>query len=113
MKLLVSLLTFSIALGMLPLEAQNCRNRQNAAMQRALAEKRKKDQEKKAARDRVNKAVDEFLNEFDNNGDGSVTEQEYVTVSSNAKEAAATFKEFNKNRDRYLSKTEVKDLLGL
>ena len=112
MKIIASILAFSLALGFLPAEAQN-RGRNNDAARRAMAEKRKKDQEKKAERERVNKEIDAFLKDHDKNGDGSVSLEEYVASSSNAKEAEETFKQFNKNRDRYLSKTEIKELLGL
>jgi membrane protein involved in colicin uptake len=112
MKKISYFLACLILLSSLPAEAQNRRNR-NGAAQRAMAEKRKQEAAEKAKRDKINQAIDDFLKDHDRNKDKSVTLEEFTSASSNAKEAEQKFKQFNKNNDRYLSKKEIQELLGL
>jgi len=96
----------------LPAEAQNRRNR-NGAAQKAMAEKRKQEAAEKAKRDKINEAIDDFLKDHDRNKDKSVTLEEFTGSSGDAKDAESKFQQFNKNGDRYLSKKEIQELLGL
>lgn len=95
----------------MPAEAQ--RNNQNQAAQRARAEKEKQRKEEKAKRERINSAIEDLLDGRDKNKDKSLTLEEYLSGESDAKSGEENFKEHNKNRDRYLSRTEMQELLGL
>ncbi|MFM2220310.1 MAG: hypothetical protein RLZZ553_58 [Verrucomicrobiota bacterium] len=111
MKKILYFLTCFALLGTLPVAAQ--RNRNNQALQRAIAEKKKKEAAEKAKRDKINGAIDDFLKDHDRNKDGSVTLEEFTTGSAEGKGAEDKFAQFNKNRDRYLSKKEIQEMLGL
>lgn len=73
------------------------------------AEKAKKDAEK----DRKRKGVDDFLAQKDKNSDRIVTKPEYLDGVADAEAAGKKFDQFNKNKDRALSKSEIEALLGL
>ncbi len=110
MKKTFYLLTCFLLLGSLPVMAQ--RNR-NQAMQKAMAAKRKQEAAEKAKRDKISSAIDDFLEDHDRNKDGSVTLEEFSGSSTDVSGAADKFSQFNKNRDRYLSKKEIQEMLGL
>ncbi len=80
--------------------------------EKAKQEEAKKKKEKEE-RDRKRDAVKEFLDKKDGNNDGSLTLDEYLVGESSAEEATKRFNEYNKNGDRYLSKKEIEELLGL
>ena len=111
MKKFVYLLALFVFVGAMPAEAQ--RNNQNQAAQRARAEKEKQRKEEKAKRERINSAIEDLLDGRDKNKDKSLTLEEYLSGESDAKSGEENFKEHNKNRDRYLSRTEMQELLGL
>ncbi|MFM2171153.1 MAG: hypothetical protein RI957_1382 [Verrucomicrobiota bacterium] len=113
MKKTFYLLTCFLLLGSLPVAAQRNRNRNNQALQRAMAEKRKQEAAEKAKRDKIDDAIDGFLKDHDRNKDGSVTLDEFSAGSPEGKGAEEKFAQFNKNRDRYLSKKEIQEMLGL
>lgn len=112
MKKILYFFTCFALLGSLPLAAQRNRNRNNQALQRAIAEKKKKEAAEKAKRDKINGAIDDFLKDHDRNKDGSVTLEEF-SGSAAGNDAESKFAQYNKNRDRYLSKKEIQELLGL
>lgn len=58
------------------------------------------------------KAIDDRLTARDGNKDGSLTKDEFLTAESDKKSAAEKFDKFNKNGDRYLSKSELATMLG-
>ncbi len=110
MKKILYFLTCYLLLGSLPVAAQRNRGR-NQAVQRAIAEKKKKEAAEKAKRDKINGEIDDFLKDHDRNKDGSVTLEEFS--GSGGGDAASKFAQYNKNRDRYLSKKEIQEMLGL
>ena len=65
------------------------------------------------ARDKKRKAVEDYLKEKDTNHDGSLSLDEYLVGEGDAASATKKFDEANKNHDRYLSKAEISDMLGL
>ena len=71
-----------------------------------------KQKERKEREDKRN-AVKEFLEGRDSNRDGSLTRDEFLSGEKDAEEAGKKFDQFNKNKDRYLSKGEISDMLGL
>jgi hypothetical protein len=111
MKKLVYLITLLVFVGSLPVHAQ--RNRRNGAAQKAAAEKRKKEEAEKAKKEKINNEIEAFVKDRDRNRDKSLTLEEFLSGESDAKAGEAKFQEYNKNKDRYLSKTEVQELLGL
>ncbi len=111
MKKLVYLITLLVFVGSLPVHAQ--RNRRNGAAQKAAAEKRKKEEAEKAKKDKINNEIEAFIKDRDRNRDKSLTLEEFTSGEGDAKAAETKFQEYNKNKDRYLSKTEIQALLGL
>lgn len=111
MKKIAYILSLLVCAGVMPLEARN--NKQNAAAQKAYEEKKRKQKAEREARAKVNQEIEDFIADRDKNNDNSLTLEEFASGESNATAAEGTFKLYNKNKDRYLSKTEVKALLGL
>lgn len=111
MKKILYFLTCFLLLGSLPVAAQRNRGR-NQAAQKAIAEKKKKEAAEKAKRDKIDNAIDDFLEDHDRNKDGSVTLEEFSSAAG-GKDAEGKFAQYNKNRDRYLSKKEIQEMLGL
>lgn len=109
MKKIAFILALFVYAGVLPVEAKKNNNKQN---QKAQQEK-KKEAAERAKKDRMNQEIEDYIAGRDKNKDKSLTLEEFVAGESDAKAAEAKFTEYNKNRDRYLSKTEVKELLGL
>lgn len=75
----------------------------------------KQDEKKvqQAERERKREAVKQFLAEKDKNKDNSVSRDEFLAGESDETAANAKFDEFNKNRDRFLTKSEIETMLGL
>lgn len=111
MKKLIYLLSLFLVIGALPVEAK--KNNQNKKAQQAQAAKEKEKKAKREADEKIDKQVDAFLEDHDKNKDKSVSLDEYVGSNSNAKSAEEKFNSYNKNKDRYLSKKEIQELLGL
>jgi hypothetical protein len=89
-------------------------NRGNAKKVREVAKQREKEKkQQKEARDKKREAIEKVLNKKDGNNDGSLTLDEFLTGESDAKAATNRFNNANKNGDRYLSKAEISDMLGL
>lgn len=76
-------------------------------------EKEKKKELEKEARENKRKAVQDILDAKDKNHDGSLSREEYLDGEADAEAASKVFDQFNKNRDRALSKTEIAASLGL
>lgn len=109
MKIIASFLFLSLFAGLMPVQA----NPHNNAAQKAWEEKKRKQKEERERKSKINQQVVDYIAGRDQNNDKSLTLEEFATGESNAEAAASTFKLYNKNNDRYLSKTEVKELLGL
>ncbi len=79
-------------------------------------EKERKDKEKKDKKDAKDKkctAVKEILDSKDKNNDGSLSLDEFLTGETEAAAATEKFNAANKNGDRFLSRGEIADMLGL
>ena len=114
MKKIIYLLSLIIFVSSLPVEARNNNNnKQQQAAAAARAKKAKEDKAEKEKRDKISKAIESFLEDHDKNHDKSVSLDEYVASEKNAGDAEKKFQEYNKNKDRYLSKTEIQEMLGL
>jgi hypothetical protein len=76
---------------------------------------KKKAEREKARSERTARltAIKDFLAEKDANKDGSVKKDEYLAGETDQAAATAKFEEFDKNRDRSLSKSEIADMLGI
>lgn len=92
-----------------PAEANN-RNRE--AQQRAQKEKAEREKKRKERRD-VNEKVKEYIKDLDTNKDNSLSLEEFLGGEDDKEAATRKFNEFNKNKDRSLSKSEVQEMLGL
>ncbi len=110
MKKIICLLSLFVFVGALPVEAKKNNNKQAAAARAAKAKQEKAEKDK---HDKINKEIEDFLETHDKNKDKSVTLEEFVAGESDAKAAEAKFMEHNKNKDRYLSRTEIQEMLGL
>jgi hypothetical protein len=96
---------------MLCATAEAAKKNGNKAKQAKQAEIQKQ-KERKEREDKRN-AVKEFLEQKDTNSDGSLTRDEFIAGESDAEAAGKKFDQFNKNKDRYLTKSEISDMLGL
>ena len=110
MKKIISVLSIALFVSSLPVAAKNT-SQQQAALARQMKEA--EDRAEKMRKNTINKAIEDFLSVHDKNRDKSVTLEEYVASESDAAEAEKKFKQYNKNNDRYLSKSEIQEMLGL
>lgn len=81
--------------------------------QQKQEEKKKEKEKEKADREKRRTGVQALMEAKDKNKDGSLTKDEYIAGETDAAAAAKKFDQFNKNKDRCLSKGEIADLLGL
>jgi hypothetical protein len=79
--------------------------------QRNKAEEAQKKKEKEE-RDNKREAIEKVLDAKDTNHDSSLTRDEYLAGEADAAAAGKRFDQFNKNKDRYLSKSEIGASLG-
>lgn len=98
---------------MLIATAEAKKNGGNRGNNEKAKQEQKEKQEKKDARDKKREAVDKVLDAKDGNNDGSLTLDEYLTGESDVEAATKDFNDSNKNGDRYLTKAEIADMLGL
>ena len=110
MKKFAFILALFVFVGGLPVEAKKNNNKQN---QKAAQEREKKEKAEREKKDRINKEIEDYLADRDKNKDKSLTLEEFASGESDAAAAASKFTQYNKNKDRYLSKAEIKDMLGL
>lgn len=103
MKPLLSLLIVTLSLGV-PVEAAQNNNKGKAKE----AEKKKEKEERARKRD----AIEAIMGPKDKNRDGSLTKDEYLADESDKEAAGKRFDQYNKNGDRYLTKSEIEDSLG-
>lgn len=80
--------------------------------ERARQERTEK-QEKKDARNNKREAVNKVLDAKDKNNDGSLTQDEYLAGEVDVESSTQQFKDANKNGDRYLSRGEIAEMLGV
>lgn len=106
-------LTILIAVFSLIASVEARANKQNAAKakqaKQAELQKKKEREEKEKKREAINKV----LELKDQNHDGSLTKDEFLTGETDKDSASKRFDQFNKNGDRSLSRTELEDSLGL
>lgn len=101
----------AIALALIaPAEA---RKKGGGAAQKQAQQEQKEKEKEKAERDKKRNAVQGVLDAKDKNHDGSLSREEYIAGEADAEAAGKTFDEFNKNKDRFLSKGEIAASLGL
>jgi Ca2+-binding EF-hand superfamily protein len=80
----------------------------------AAAKKKKEEREKKRKENAEKRdALEDYMSGVDKNKDGSLTFEEFISGESDAAEGKRKFDRFNKNGDRYLTKTEILEMLGL
>jgi uncharacterized membrane protein YhiD involved in acid resistance len=113
MRIIASFLFLALLASFSPVQANPNQNAAQRAAQKAYAEKKRKQKEERERKAKINQQVLDYIAGRDKNNDKSLTLEEFATGESNAEAAAGLFKLYNKNNDRYLSKTEVKELLGL
>lgn len=100
---ILALLACSLCL-VAPVEAAN--NKQDAKKKKEQKEKERKE---KAAR---REALNDFIKPLDKNNDGSLSKEEFLAGESDKEAGAKKFDQYNKNEDRFLSKSEIADMLG-
>lgn len=81
-------------------------------IQKANREKEKQERKEREAREKRSKAIDAYLTRYDGNKDGSLTKDEFLAGNTDKTSTAEKFDKFNKNGDRYLSKSEIAEMLG-
>lgn len=112
MKLIQTLVVVSLlAVFAAPVEAKGKGNNKKANEQ-AEKEKAKKEQER-AERRNAREKVDAYMKPRDKNKDGSLTLEEFLSGETDKEAGEKKFKEYNKNNDRALYKSEVQAMLGL
>jgi hemolysin activation/secretion protein len=94
-----------------PAEAQR-KGRNNQQNQRAQQERKKREAEQKA-REKKHEALASYMKPKDKNHDGSLTKEEFMTGEGDADAAGKKFDQYNLNKDRYLTKTEIEAMLKL
>jgi hypothetical protein len=112
MKLIHTLAAVSlIAVFAVPAEANNNGNNRQAeeAARKKKAEKEKAREERK----KINEELKEFMEDRDTNKDGSLSREEFLSSESDKGSGESKFNQYNKNKDRALSKSEIKEMLGL
>lgn len=102
MKFLALLITSAFLIA--PVEAAN-----KGAAKKKQEEKEKKREEKAKRRD----ALKDFMEYRDKNKDGSLSKEEFLSAEIDKEEGAKKFDRYNKNGDRFLSKGEIAEMLGL
>jgi len=107
------LFVFALTALSLIVTAEAKKGGNNAAQRARIQQEQKKKAAEKAERDKKREAVDGVLKDKDKNDDGSLTRDEYIAGEANADEAGKRFDQFNKNKDRYLSRQEIETMLGL
>ena len=101
-KILALLITSAFLIA--PVEA----SKKGAARKKKQEEKQQKREENARKRD----AISDFMKERDKNNDGSLTKEEFLSGETNKEEGEKKFDRYNKNKDRYLSKAEIAEMLG-
>lgn len=76
------------------------------------ANKDKKTDPIKVARDNYREAIKSYMEDIDKNNDGSLSKDEYMASEDDKEAAGKAFDTANKNGDRSLSKTEIGEMLG-
>ncbi len=94
----------------LPAEAKKKKKNKQKSAQNQKAEQEK--QERARQREERREAVKDFLADRDKNGDGSLTREEFLSGAQNKENGNQEFDAYNKNGDRYLTKSEIEALLG-
>jgi hypothetical protein len=113
MKYVSYLFSIIFVITTLQVEAKNPRNnKQKQQQQKALAAEKKKEAAERAKKDKINLSIDEVMKNCDKNNDRSLTLEEFTNGSGDRKSAQEKFSKWNKNHDRYLSRTEVQSMLG-
>lgn len=107
------LLATAIALSLISIAEAKKKDDVDSNPQQQQADKEKQKEEAKIARGEKRKAVQEILDAKDKNHDGSLSKEEYVAGEADPEAAAKAFDQFNKNKDRFLSKGEIGESLGL
>lgn len=110
---LISAILVLVVSSVLVAPCADARGWNRKQIQKANREKEKQEQKEKAAREKRSKGIDQFLTPRDGNKDGSLTRDEFLTNEADKVRAGAKFDQFNKNGDRYLSKSEIAEMLGL
>jgi hypothetical protein len=106
-------LVAALALSMISIVEARKKEDDGKNPQQQQQEKQKQKEADKAARESKRKAVQQALEAKDKNHDGSLSKEEYITGEADAEAATKKFDEFNKNKDRFLSKGELADSLDL
>ena len=113
-----AILTIATIILASPADAGRCpcrgKSKSGNKSARKMAAKQKAERElNKKVRDMKLDAIKAYMKPKDSNGDGSLTVSEFISNESNKDAATEEFDEANTNGDRYLTKSEVADMLGL
>ncbi len=114
MKLVCALIIASFVLYMAPPASafggggfnEQARRAAIREAQKRKAERLKKRKQRAAKREKI----DRFMEPIDKNNDNSISEEEFLAENPDGK---SKFDQYNKNKDGYLTKSEIEDMLGL
>ena len=102
---ILGLLALSLCLMSPPVEA---------AGKGDAGKKKKEEREKKRAENaKKRQTMDDYITPLDKNKDGSLTFDEFIEGETDKEAGKTKFERYNKNGDRYLTKAEISDMLGL
>jgi membrane protein involved in colicin uptake len=112
---LPTLLAMSVVLAItailvVPAEAKG-RNANQRAAEQARKEKAREEKER-AQRKKQRDELSAFIKPLDANKDGSLSKDEFLSGQTDKAAGVKKFDQHNKNGDRFLSKSEVQEMIG-
>ena len=113
MKFFIYLMSALMLVATAEARGNGGKNGNNKKVQEQAKQKEKEKKDAKDARDKKRNAIQKVLAAKDGNNDGSLTLDEYLSDEADKEAATKAFNEANKNGDRYLTKSEISDMLGL
>lgn len=85
----------------------------NRQIQERIRKEKERKEKERAAKKKEREEIDSFMEPRDTNHDGSLSREEFLSEEKDKADGEAKFDQFNKNKDRYLSKGEIEEMLGL
>ena len=107
---LLAMIAMIATIAAAPAEAKARNANQRAAEQARKEEAR--EQKERAKRKKQRDELSAFMKPLDANKDGSLSKDEFLSGQADKAAGEKKFDQHNKNGDRFLSKSEVQELIG-